>query len=443
MTTYHFIGIGGAGMSVIAELLAAQGHRVQGSDSRDGTAVRRLRAAGIDVFVGHNAASVPADAVVVRSTAIKSDNVELAVAQERGQEIIHRSQALVIASQGMDFVAVAGAHGKTTTSGMLAAALVEAGSDPSYAIGGTVLGLGSGSRLGAGSIFVAEADESDGSFLNYTPRVAIVTNVEPDHLDYYGSQEAFEDAFTQFAQRIDDGGLLICCADDAGAAALAERARAAGVRTITYGRSSQADARVEGEVVELEGRRERLSLQVAGDHNRLNAAAAYVAGIELGVPSAMMARSLGAFRGTGRRFEPRGYVDGVRVIDDYAHHPTEVAATIATARTQVGRGRVLVLFQPHLFSRTQKFAARFAEALDGADEVIVCDIFPAREQPIPGVTAALITEHMRHGQYVGDRDAAARALARRARPGDMILTMGAGDITAAGELILAQLEAEQ
>ncbi|OKL53993.1 UDP-N-acetylmuramate--L-alanine ligase [Bowdeniella nasicola] len=436
---YHFIGIGGAGMSVIAELLHGRGAVVQGSDAKPSATLERLESRGIHCYPTQDASQVPPDHTVVRSTAIKDDNPELATALERGQEIIHRSEALVRAARGLDFVAVAGAHGKTTTSGMLAAALVEAGADPSYAVGGSVLGLGSGARLGSGSVFVAEADESDGSFLAYQPRVAIVTNVEPDHLDHYGSEEAFADAFLQFASRLVDGGLLICCADDAGSAHLAERARSEGLRVATYGRSANADVIVDGDDVFIGEDCYRLSLQVAGDHNRLNAAAALIAGIELGVPAPLMARSLGAFAGTDRRFEPRGYVGGIRVVDDYAHHPTEVAATIATARTQVGSSRVLVLFQPHLFSRTKNFADRFAGALSAADSVVVADIFPAREAPMPGVTSALITEKLPGAEFVPDLTDAAARIASLARPGDIIITMGAGSVTEAGPMILAAL----
>ncbi|MDO5701655.1 MAG: UDP-N-acetylmuramate--L-alanine ligase [Bowdeniella nasicola] len=439
MTRFHFIGIGGAGMSVIAELLDARGHQVQGSDQRESPALERLRSAGITVYVGQRAAQVPADAVVVRSTAVREDNPELAVARERGQEILHRSEALVLASEGLDFVAVAGAHGKTTTSAMLAAALVEAGTDPSYAIGGTVLGFGHGARLGSGSVLVAEADESDGSFLNYTPRIAIVTNVEPDHLDHYGTRENFTAAFLTFAQRLTPGGLLICCADDDGAADLARSAASTGIRTVTYGRSPHADAQLDGEHVTLGGRTTRLSLQVAGEHNRLNAAAAFIAGVELGVPASLMGRCLGAFRGTRRRFEPRGSVGAVRLVDDYAHHPTEVEATLATARTQVGSGRVLVLFQPHLFSRTHTFADRFAAALSTADGCVVTDIYPAREDPIPGVTSRLITDQLEGADYVPDRIEAAHAIAEAATPGDLIITMGAGDVTELADVVRERL----
>lgn len=440
MSSYHFIGIGGAGMSVIAELLHARGARISGSDMNDSPTLQRLRNLGLHIYVGHRAEQVPKDAVVVYSTAVPKSNPELAIAHERNQEVIHRSLALALAASGMDFVAVAGAHGKTTTSAMLAAALVEAGSNPSYAIGGSVLGLGAGARLGSGEVFIAEADESDGSFRNYTPRIAIVTNVESDHLDFYGTEAAFAEAFMDFARTIVADGLLICCADDAGAAKLAVAAASEGIRTLTYGTDPRADAVVAGDELTYGHMTVRLTLQVAGHHNRLNAAAAFLAGTELGVPATLMARSLGAYQGAGRRFQPRGSAAKVRVVDDYAHHPTEVAATLATARTQVGSGRVIVLFQPHLFSRTKNFAKRFADALAAADEVVVCDIFPAREQPMAGVTSELITDQLAKAHYVGDMQDAAAKVVDLARPGDLVITMGAGSITNAAPLIVDALK---
>lgn len=440
MSSYHFIGIGGAGMSVIAELLHARGAYISGSDMNDSPTLQRLRNLGLNIYVGHRADHVPEDAVVVYSTAVPSTNPELVIAKERNQEVIHRSLALALAASGMDFVAVAGAHGKTTTSAMLAAALVEAGSNPSYAIGGSVLGLGAGARLGSGEVFIAEADESDGSFRNYTPRIAIVTNVESDHLDFYGTEEAFAAAFMDFARTIVADGLLICCADDQGAAKLAVAAASEGIRTLTYGTDPRADAVLNGDELTFGHMNVRLALQVAGHHNRLNAAAAFLAGTELGVPATLMARSLGAYQGAGRRFQPRGTADRVRVIDDYAHHPTEVAATLATARTQVGSGRVIVLFQPHLFSRTKNFAKRFAQALSAADEVVVCDIFPAREAPMPGVSSELITDQLAKAHYVGELEAAAAKVCELARPGDLVITMGAGSITNAAPLIVDALK---
>ncbi len=442
MVTHHLIGIGGAGMSVVAELLAARGNAVQGSDARHSAVLDRLAEQGIATFVGHDAGHVGPGMVVVVSTAIRADNPELVRARGLGLEVVHRSEALARAAAGMDFVAVAGAHGKTTTSAMIAVALREAGLDPSWAIGGTVVGVGSGAHLGSGRVFVAEADESDRSFLNYSPRIAVVTNVEPDHLDHYGSEEAFIAAFHDFLARIVPGGLLVACRDDAGASGLLDVARARGIRCVSYGRSAPSgpdDIAVDGDDVVVGGRREPLVLRVAGDHNRLNAAAALAVGLELGVDLPTMTRSLAAFTGTGRRFEERGRRSGVVVVDDYAHHPTEVAATLGAARAAAGDGRVLVLFQPHLFSRTRQFADRFAAALDLADEVVVTAVSAAREDPEPGVTSELLTRRMSRGRYVADRHEAAAVVAGAARPGDLVLTMGAGDVTDLADEIVGAL----
>jgi len=450
MTRYHLIGIGGAGMAPVAELLAARGLEVSGSDARPSATLERLRAAGITADVGHDAAHVPADATVVVSTAVRPDNPELVRARQLGLPVIHRSEALVVAADGQDFVAVAGAHGKTTTSAMLAVALSGVGADPSWAIGGQVAGLGSGAHLGHGRAFVAEADESDGSFLNYRPAVAVVTNVEPDHLDHYGSREAFEQAFVDFAGRVT--GVLVVCADDAGALRLARRAT--GTRVLTYGTGEapgvgEGHVRITDLVVGAAGASAvlgtpqgpvPLDLAVTGEHNVRNATGAWCAGVALGADPHALAAALGSFHGTGRRFEDRGSAAGVRVVDDYAHHPTEVAATLSAARLAAGDGRVLVLFQPHLYSRTAAFAAEFADALSLADEVVVTDVYAAREDPVEGVDGSLITRRTAAGRYVADREEAAAVVAGLARPGDLLLTMGAGDVTELGPRIVRLLE---
>ena len=470
---FHLIGVGGAGMSVLAQLLAERGATVTGSDAAGGDAFDHLRGLGLTVALGHDAAHVPAGATVVVSTAIKEDNPELAAARERGQEVIHRSQALALAARGRDFVAVAGAHGKTTTSGMLAQALSVAGEDPSFAVGGVVRDLGAGARLGGGRAFVAEADESDRSFLNYEPYLAVVTNVEPDHLDNYGTTEAFERAFLDFACNLRTGGRLIVCADDPGGLRLARAAVAKGVPVTTYGTVDAGlgaegrlidDAHVRVEIIERRAggtsalltlwRDETtdpgpvrpedctvtgpiaLELALPGDHIVLDAAAAWAAGIELGVEPEAMARALGAFGGTASRFEERGEVAGVRVIDDYAHHPTEIEALLTAARevADARSGRVLALFQPHLFSRTR----------DNADLVVVTSIYPAREtqEDFPDVTGATVADRIEgaRAQYIADHVEAAHALADAARPGDVLLTIGAGDVTRLGPVILERLE---
>ena len=483
--SFHLIGVGGAGMSVVAQLLAEEGAAVTGSDSHDGPALDRLRRIGVGVSVGHDAAHVPAGAVVVVSTAIKEANPELTAARARGQEGVHRSQALALAARGRDFVAVAGAHGKTTTSGMLAEALTGAGLDPSFAIGGVVRALGTGAHVGAGRAFIAEADESDRSFLNYEPLIEVVTNVEPDHLDSYGTAEAFETAFVDFAHRLVPGGLLVACAADAGALRLAQSAAAEGLRVVTY--SFAGPDTLPGGVLVGEGHvhldiQERgaastrglltlttaagrepaggageephhgpveLVLAVPGDHVALDAAGAWAAGIELGVEPARMARALGAFGGTGRRFEDRGEADGVRVIDDYAHHPTEIEALLRTARgvAQERGGRVLVLFQPHLFSRTRAFADRFGQALALADAVVVTDVYPARETQadFPDITGDTVVQRVPGGtaRFVAERLDAAHAVADMARPGDLLLTVGAGDVTELAGTVLGDLAARE
>ncbi|WP_124039639.1 UDP-N-acetylmuramate--L-alanine ligase [Neoactinobaculum massilliense] len=446
--TFHLIGIGGAGMSVVAELLQAEGATVTGSDAAESAVTAALRAGGIPVNVPQRADAVPEGAIVVVSSAIKDANPELAEARRRGQTVIHRSQALALVSAGREFVAVAGAHGKTTTSGMIAEALRAAGEDPSWAIGGSLRDLGAGGHLGGGSVIVAEADESDGSFLNYAPRFAVVTNVEPDHLDHYGTAAAFEEAFAEFARRIVKGGLLIACGDDAGAARLGTSAAREGIRVVSYGRGEAilgAEAHValsgHGEVTLRQGdRHARLRLAVPGAHNELNAAGAWAAGLELGVDPVAMAAGLAGFGGAKRRFEKRGEAGGVTVIDDYAHHPTEVGATVSAARERV-RGRLLVLFQPHLYSRTRNFAPQFAAALDGADDVIVTGVYGAREQPFDGIEGNMITRLMRRGRFVQDRCEAAHEMAAEAQPGDMIITMGAGNVTELGPVILKDLSA--
>ncbi len=390
---FHLIGIGGAGMSVVAELLASRGATVEGSDREDSAVLEHLRSVGVRVFVGHEASHVDPDSVVVVSTAIREDNPELAIARTRGQLVIHRSQALALAATGMRFVGVAGAHGKTSTSGMLAIALAACGLDPSVAVGGVLPQLGTGAHLGGGDVFVAEADESDGSFLNYSPAIEIVTNVEPDHLDRYHSREEFEQIFVEFARRMVPGGLLVTCAEDEGACRL-------------------ADAAV------------------------LNAAGAWVAGIECGLEPQAVADGLGRFTGAARRFEARGQVGSRRLFDDYAHHPTEVEAAIREARVVADGGAVTVVFQPHLYSRTRIFAKRFAAALSGADHVVLAGIYGAREDPEPGVDSTLISSRVPGAAYVEDMHEAARLAASLTPEGGVCVTMGAGSITRCGTDVL-------
>ena len=452
----HFIAIGGAGMSGIARIMLARGVPVSGSDSADSPLLAELAAAGATVHVGHDAAHVgDADTVVV-STAIRPDNPELAEARRRGLRVLHRAAALASVMLGRQGIAVAGTHGKTTTTSMVATILRHSGADPSYVIGGVLAETGLGAEAGGGPAFVVEADESDGSFLMLAPVAAVVTCVEADHLDNYGTLAAIEDAFARFAGRIPAGGTLVLCADQPGAAALAHRA-AGGVRALSYGTSPAADYQISG--FEPRGMSSRFTvtggpgtalarsapvrveLAVPGRHNALNATAALAVTAELGVGPAAAAAGLAAYRGARRRMELKGEADGVQVVDSYAHHPTELAADLAAARDIVTGGRLIAVFQPHLFSRTRIFAADFGAALGLADEVIVLDVYAAREDPEPGVTGDLVARAVPGGraQFMPARADVPAAAAGLAKPGDMILTMGAGDVTALGPLIVAAL----
>ncbi|RKO27680.1 UDP-N-acetylmuramate--L-alanine ligase [Pseudarthrobacter phenanthrenivorans] len=441
----HFVGIGGVGMSAVARIMVARGVPVSGSDAKDLPVMAELAAAGARIAVGYAAANLGDAQTVVAGSAIRPDNPELVAAREEGLPVLHRSQALAATMGGDTVVTVAGTHGKSTTTSMVTILLQGAGLDPSFAIGANVPALGVNAAHGTSGIFVAEADESDGSFLNYRPRIAVVTNVEPDHLDHYGTAEAVYESFDRFTGLLPADGLLVACADDAGALALAERTRKRGnTRVLLYGTSAEADLVLHDggpgdTAVSTPSGRYPLALQVPGRHNALNAAAAFAVALELGVDPGAAAAALAHFSGASRRFELKGEARGVRVFDDYAHHPTEVRAALAAARSVAGGHKVHVLFQPHLFSRTREFAQEFADALNLADTALVLDIYPAREDPIPGVTSQLIADHLGGGgRLVAAADAVA-ALAAAAAEGDIVLTAGAGDVTAYGPQIVEAL----
>jgi UDP-N-acetylmuramate--alanine ligase len=490
----HFVGIGGAGMSGIARIMLARGTTVSGSDSGSSAALEELAALGARVHAGHEAGQIgDADTLVV-SSAIRGSNPELAEARRRGLRVLHRAAALASLMFGRRVTAVTGTHGKTTTTSMITTILLETGAGPAYAIGGVLAAVGTGAADGPGGDFVAEADESDGSFLMYAPDVAVVTNIEADHLDNYGTESAYRASFAEFAARIKPGGLLVTSADDPGARDLAAHARTRGILVATFGESPDADYRVTGVTTSgmaatLTIRRESpsaaaseaagttgtgpgaaagtegtgsspnpfwplecdLKLGVPGHHNALNAAAAFAAAVELGTDPALAASALGRYRGAARRLEPKGEAGGVRVLDTYAHHPTELAADLRAARGVVGggstggTGRVIAVFQPHLYSRTRIFAAEFGAALGLADEAVVLDVYAAREDPEPGVTGRLIADAVPGGgaRYVPEFADVPKAVAALAGPGDLVLTMGAGDITRMGPLILAELAAPQ
>jgi UDP-N-acetylmuramate--alanine ligase len=451
----HLIGIGGAGMSGIARILLARGAAVSGSDAKDSRTVLALRALGADVAVGHDAAHLPEQpATVVVSSAIRDSNPELVAARERGIPVVHRAQALAALTAGRRLAAVTGTAGKTSTTSMLTVALQHCGLDPSFAIGGDLAASGSGAHEGSGDVFVVEADESDASFLAFSPTVAVVTNVEADHLDHYGSAEAYVAAFDEFLGRVVPGGALVTCVDDPGAEALAARAEARGIRVRRYGRDDAADARLvdfrpdgTGARVVLvhAGREHQLRLAVPGEHMALNALGALLAGVELGADADTLLAGLAAFDGVRRRFEFRGRVGGVAVYDDYAHHPSKVAAQLRAARQVVdGHGRVVVAFQPHLYSRTRDFAAEFGAALGLADEVVVLDVYGAREDPQPGVSGALIADAVplpeERVRFVPRWEDVPAVVAGVAVAGDLVITMGAGDVTVLAPEILLELE---
>ncbi|MFE6224578.1 UDP-N-acetylmuramate--L-alanine ligase [Streptomyces sp. NPDC057854] len=451
----HFIGIGGAGMSGIAKILAQRGAKVAGSDAKDSPTAEALRAHGVTVHLGHAAEHLADDAsAVVVSSAIRADNPELVRAAELGIPVVHRSDALASLMDGLTAIAVAGTHGKTTTTSMLAVALTELGADPSYAIGGDLAGPGTNARHGAGEVFVAEADESDRSFQKYDPQVAIVLNVELDHHANYASMDEIHESFEKFAAKLRPGGTLVV-GEHAGARELARRVAAAGredLEIVTVGEDADADARIlkivpngmKSEVtVALDGTAHTFTVSVPGRHYAHNAAAALAAGARAGLDPAALAQALTAYTGVGRRLQLKGEAAGVQVIDSYAHHPTEMTADLEAMRGAAAGSRLLVVFQPHLFSRTQELGKEMGDALALADASVVLDIYPAREDPIPGVTSELILDAARAAGAdvtpVHDKTAVPGVIAGMARPGDFVLTMGAGDVTDLGPLILARL----
>lgn len=464
----HLVAIGGAGMSAVARLLLERGVAVSGSDAKDSPALADLAERGAEVHVGHDPAHVDGARALVISSAIPETNVEVVAARDRGIPVLHRAQALAACTAGRRVLAVAGANGKTTTSSLLTVALTAAGAEPSFALGGELRAEGTNARLRDGEAFVVEADESDGSFLCYRPEVAVVTNVQPDHLDFYGDLAHVDAAYRDFVRTIRPGGMLVACADDAGSAALARAVRSgegpgAGARVITYGTAPEADVHIadidlgpKGSravlVVRADGveQTHELVLTVPGEHNVRNAAAAWAAAVlGVGADGDGVLRGLAEFGGTRRRFERRGVVDGIAVVDDYAHNVGKVEAVVRTAKDIVGPDhRLVVVFQPHLFSRTRDFAPGFADALAPADEVVLLPVYGAREEPVEGVGPELIAAPLRDGgrsvHVLEDEEVPAWAAAQRAAgrlgAGDLLMTVGAGDVTRLGPLILTALE---
>ncbi|WP_158017230.1 UDP-N-acetylmuramate--L-alanine ligase [Mycobacterium basiliense] len=457
----HMVGIGGAGMSGIARILLDRGGLVSGSDAKESRGVHALRARGAVIRIGHGASALDllpggVTAVITTHAAIPKTNPELVEARRRGIPVILRPVVLAKLMAGRTTLMVTGTHGKTTTTSMLIVALQHCGRDPSFAVGGELGEAGTNAHHGSGDFFVAEADESDGSLLEYTPQVAVVTNIESDHLDFYGSTEAYVGVFDSFIERLAPGGALVVCTDDPGAAALAQRTAELGIRVLRYGSTATPGAALAGTLVSWEqhGTKAIAHVQLAGEpqprlmrlsvpgrHMAFNALGALLAAIEVGVPIDEVLDGLAGFEGVRRRFEFVGTAESIRVFDDYAHHPTEISATLAAVRSVAqysGSGRSLVVFQPHLYSRTKAFAAEFGHALNAADEVFVLDVYGAREQPLAGVSGASVAEHVTAPvRYIPDFSAVADEVAAVATPGDVIVTMGAGDVTLLGPEILA------
>ena len=454
----HFVGVGGIGMCGLAELLKSQGYHVSGTDLREGPTVLRLRELGIRVEVGHDAGHVGDADVVVFSSAVPADNPELRFAEERKIPVIPRAEMLAEVMRLKDGIAVAGTHGKTTTTSLIAHVLGSAGLDPTAVIGGRVLGTGTdhevtGARLGHGDLLVAEADESDGSFLRLAPVIAVITNIDPEHLDHYGSEAALRDAFVQFANRLPFWGVNVLCLDHPGVQAILPRITR---RVSTYGFSSQAD--LVGHDLERSGwgvrfgvrrRGEKLGdvrLALPGRHNVANALAALAVALELDVEFSAAAEALGAFEGIERRFQLLGEARGVRVVDDYGHHPAEVRATLAAARA-VHDGRVVVVFQPHRYTRTRDLLGEFATAFNDADRLLVTDVYPAGEAPIPGADTPALVEAIRaHGhrdvEHVADLADVPGRLVPELEAGDLLVTLGAGSVARLSPEMLAALEAD-
>jgi UDP-N-acetylmuramate--alanine ligase len=450
----HFVGVGGAGLSAIARIMARQGVPVSGSDDHDTPFLPSLRELGVTVHLSYAAPHVADADTVVVTTAARDDNPEVLEARARGLAVLPRSAGLKATMTGHRVVAVAGTHGKTTTTSMLTMALRAAGADPTYAIGGVLAATGRNADAGAGDLFVAEADESDGAFLVYEPYAALVTNVDADHLDVWGSEAAYRAAFAEFVGTLDPAGFLVTCIDDPGGAALVDVARTRGLDVVTVGESPRADLRATRlrsehgtssfEVVRDGRSLGRTTLQVPGRHYVLDALAALATGLRLGLDPDALRAGLEAFTGTGRRMERKGEVAGVRVYDSYAHHPVEISGDLQAARSLVGSGRIVVAFQPHLVSRTKLLGAEMGEALAAADEVVVLDVYVAREEPEAGIDGAMVADHVPlpagHVRFVPQLADVAGTLAGIARPGDLVLTLGAGDVTTVGPELLRLLE---
>ena len=449
----HFVGIGGSGMSGIAEILLNLGYRVTGSDQRRNDAIERLEGLGAKVFIGHEVSHVYGAHVIVYSSAVSRDNIEVQVARQRGIPVIPRAEMLAELMRLKYGIAVAGTHGKTTTTSMIAAVLAEGRLDPTIVVGGRITSLGSNARLGQGEYLVAEADESDGSFLKLQPTIAVVTTVDAEHLDHYETLDAIRDAFVAFVNKVPFYGAAVLCLDQPNIQLLIPRIDK---RIVTYGLESGAD--LVARRLHLSGLTSRFevfqrgtslgecTLSVPGRHNVLNALAAITVALDLEIPFLTIQRALAGFGGVQRRFQVVGQADNITVVDDYGHHPVEIRATLAAAKAGFDR-RVVVVFQPHRYTRTLHLYQEFLTAFNQADVLVVMDIYAAGETPIDGVSAAELADAIRaHGHrdvtYLGhDRARVIEHVIDISRPGDLVITLGAGDVTQLGPELLRRLEA--
>ncbi|WP_374687813.1 UDP-N-acetylmuramate--L-alanine ligase [Promineifilum sp.] len=456
----HLVGVGGAGISAIARVLLGRGYRVSGSDMQTNEQTAALADAGVTIYTGHDPAHIAGADLLVVSSAVPPTNPEWVAARERGLPVVKRADLIGQLMEGSVGIAVAGTHGKTTTTGMIAHLLLEVGLDPTVILGGTLPELGGNGRYGQGPYFVVEADEYDYMFLGLRPEVAVITNVEHDHPDLFPTDDAYHSAFRQFARLLPPHGRLIVCADDPGAAALLDELTNGGIEVTTYGLSERAaraphvrglDARLNQMggtdfVVEYDGQTIGLArLRVPGLHNVRNALAAIIVGLDLQIEFGQICRALAGFGGVQRRFQLIGETGGVTIIDDYAHHPTEIRATLAAARQRYPGRRLWAVWQPHTFSRTRLLADEFADSFAGAERVIALDIYRSREADDPDVNTAGVVSRMRHPQaiHIPDRRDAADYLLERVNPGDVIVTLGAGDGDAVGRWVLEGLERQR
>jgi UDP-N-acetylmuramate--alanine ligase len=446
----HFVGIGGSGMSGIAEVLINLGYQVTGSDLEEGATVQRLRGLGGTIARGHKADHVGDADVVVVSSAVRPDNPEVLEARRRQVPVIPRAEMLAELMRIKYGIAIAGSHGKTTTTSMVAQVLSGAGLDPTIIIGGRLGVIGSNAKLGKGDLLVAEADESDGSFLRLTPTIAVVTNIDAEHLDHYGALSKLQDSFADFLNKVPFYGVGIVCLDDPGVQEILPRLSR---RVVTYGFTAQAD--LSATDVELEGFKStyavrlqgkklgRVSLRVPGRHSIQNSLAAIAVGLDLEMPFETIVAEMARFSGADRRFQLKGEASGIMIIDDYGHHPSEILATLSAAKKGFGR-RTVVVFQPHRYSRVQALLGEFGRSFYDADVLAVCDIYPAGETPIPGITAEGVARAIEeHGHkdvtLVRDIKDVPAWLQERAREGDMVITMGAGSVYKAGDEFLNRL----